>query len=148
MTENKCETCWGHGLWPDGTAPMGPMGAGDGMPTIECPECGANPNPIKDRPTKNPDGELHEITEYVYITGTGQTLGGVHRPDQCFGDHCVIHNPSDHNMRDFPTHWRSDLGLMERICPHGVGHPDPDDLKFQEATPVHGCDGCCMRAKP
>ena len=41
----KCGTCWGHGLWPDGTAPMGPIDASDGMPTMACPECGANPNP-------------------------------------------------------------------------------------------------------
>jgi hypothetical protein len=42
-----CKTCYGCGLWPDGTAPMGPMDASDGMPTIACPECGANPNPTK-----------------------------------------------------------------------------------------------------
>ena len=44
--KKKCGTCWGNGLWPDGTAPMGPMDASDGMPTIACPECGANPNRI------------------------------------------------------------------------------------------------------
>ena len=43
----KCATCYGHGLWPDGTAPMGPMDASDGMPTIACPECGANRNPVE-----------------------------------------------------------------------------------------------------
>jgi hypothetical protein len=43
----NCKTCYGCGLWPDGTAPMGPMDASDGMPTIACPECGANPNPSK-----------------------------------------------------------------------------------------------------
>lgn len=34
---------------------------------------------------------------------------------------------------------------MERICKHGIGHPDPDDLKVQSswAEGVHGCDGCC-----
>jgi hypothetical protein len=41
---------------------------------------------------------------------------------------------------------------MERICPHGVGHPDPDHLAFVEerygtdeasVESVHGCDGCC-----
>jgi hypothetical protein len=47
INAKKCGTCWGNGLWPDGTAPMGPMDASDGMPTIPCPECGANPNPIK-----------------------------------------------------------------------------------------------------
>lgn len=44
-SKKKCGTCWGNGLWPDGTAPMGPMDASDGMPTKACPECGANPNP-------------------------------------------------------------------------------------------------------
>jgi hypothetical protein len=90
-----------------------------------------------------------------YKTGTGQTVL-VHPECDCQGEHCVIHNPSDHSMRDFPTHWRGDIGLMERICPHGVGHPDPDDLafkyrmaeKFNRPKPdhfaVHGCDGCCI----
>jgi len=44
----KCTTCWGYGLWAMGEAsPMGPMDASDGMPTKACPECGANPNPMK-----------------------------------------------------------------------------------------------------
>ena len=42
-----CKTCYGYGLWPDGTAPMGPMDASDHMPTIACPECKANANPRK-----------------------------------------------------------------------------------------------------
>lgn len=45
---SKCKTCLGYGLWACGTAsPMGPMDASDGMPTLACPECGANPNPKK-----------------------------------------------------------------------------------------------------
>lgn len=45
---STCETCSGYGLWTCGDAtPMGPMDASDGMPTKACPECGANPNPIK-----------------------------------------------------------------------------------------------------
>lgn len=47
--------------------------------------------------------------------------------------------------------WRADTGVMERLCPHGVGHPDPDSLRYFERHDihgfgVHGCDGCC--AKP
>jgi hypothetical protein len=42
-------------------------------------------------------------------------------------------------------------GLVERVCPHGVGHPDPDPdsvARLAESTGgahhgVHGCDGCC-----
>ncbi len=73
-----------------------------------------------------------------YTTGTGQKIF-VHRREDCEGS-CPIHNPSDHCMRDFPTHWRDDRGIMERICKHGVGHPDPDD-RTKDTT--HGCDGCC-----
>lgn len=43
-------------------------------------------------------------------------------------------------MRSFPQSWRADKGWMERTCPHGIGHPDPDD---PFADPIHGCDGCC-----
>jgi len=49
MTKQKekvCKTCLGFGLWAMGDpSPMGLMDAGDGFPTIECPECGANANP-------------------------------------------------------------------------------------------------------
>ena len=71
-----------------------------------------------------------------------------HGPDECSGPHCVIHNPSDHPLRDAPMHWRSDKGVMERICPHGIGHTDPDDAAHRKRmgvkhAGVHGCDGCC-----
>jgi predicted kinase len=74
-----------------------------------------------------------------------------HPRKDCIGRHCCIHNPSEHHMRDWPQHFRMDRALMERICPHGVGHPDPDDLTFKRLMAgteevldaVHGCDGCC-----
>jgi hypothetical protein len=76
----------------------------------------------------------------------------VHRRENCQGRHCVVHNPSDHALKDAPLNWRADRGLMERICSHGGGHPDPDDISFKEmlhgeefakAEANHGCDGCC-----
>lgn len=75
-------------------------------------------------------------------------LVNVHPETVCEGRHCVLHNPSDHHMRDWPTLWRADRRLMERTCPHGVGHPDPDDLAYQISEgrtwqADHGCDGCC-----
>lgn len=87
-----------------------------------------------------------------YITGTGQSLL-VHAEKDCSGAHCVIHNPSNHCMLEFPTHWRDDVQIIERICPHGIGHPDPDGLEhlrsvghqYAEAASVHGCDGCCCK---
>ena len=86
-----------------------------------------------------------------FDTGTGQLLWA-HPKASCVGQHCVIHHPSDHIMKNFPTHWRADRGIMERICPHGIGHPDPDDIAFIRATrgdavakteSVHGCCGIC-----
>jgi hypothetical protein len=75
-----------------------------------------------------------------------------HRRKDCIGRHCAIHNPSEHVMSDFRQHFRTDRALMERICSHGIGHPDPDDLAFKRLVlgdddadyeGVHGCDGCC-----
>lgn len=70
-----------------------------------------------------------------------------HESERCLGQVCTIHNRSDHPMRAFPQHWRGDRGIMERICTHGVGHPDPDDIKLFGPDGwiegVHGCDGCC-----
>lgn len=91
----------------------------------------------------------------VYMTGRGQLLHNVHSETQCADQACVVHNPSDHAMAEFDTYWRQDRGLMERICEHGVGHPDPDDIAFVFRTAgreaaivesVHGCDGCCVGA--
>lgn len=76
----------------------------------------------------------------------------VHDPARCAGQICCIHNRTNHSMRMFPQHWRGDVYMMERICPHGIGHPDPDHLdairrimsdKTAKIQSVHGCDGCC-----
>ena len=73
---------------------------------------------------------------------------GIHDAGKCAGRPCVIHNPSDHRMRDWPKAYRPDLWLTERLCSHGVGHPDPDDLAWhisegREWQSIHGCCGCC-----
>jgi hypothetical protein len=57
-------------------------------------------------------------------------------------------------MSDWPMFTRASR-LIERVCPHGVGHPDPDSLGyFERVLSVdrvrflrlgdHGCDGCCI----
>lgn len=71
-----------------------------------------------------------------------------HAAGECALEHCAIHNPSTHPLMDAPLHYRFDRGILERICKHGVGHDDPDDLAFRksvgmEAGGVHGCCGCC-----
>lgn len=71
-----------------------------------------------------------------------------HDASMCRGRSCVIHRPSDHHMRGWRLNWRDDIQLMERVCSHGVGHPDPDQLAWERASGrdwgrVHGCDSCC-----
>jgi hypothetical protein len=78
----------------------------------------------------------------------------VHAASACQGRDipCVIHHPGEHHMRGWELNWRDDLQLMERLCPHGLGHPDPDHLAYAMIAGagwqgVHGCDGCCTQRK-
>lgn len=87
------------------------------------------------------------------------TVWSVHSVDKCAGEFCCVHNASPHHMRTWQLHFRTDKPgcLAERICPHGIGHPDPDSVAFihrrllgigadmEQYTDVltHGCDGCC-----
>lgn len=75
-----------------------------------------------------------------------------HPVSDCTGRRCCIHYPSEHPLWRAPLHWRSDRQIMERICTHGIGHPDPDDMDYRSsieefglAEGVHGCDGCCRQ---
>lgn len=82
------------------------------------------------------DLELHELVG-------GQKLY-IHPRATCRGYWCACHYPSSHHMRDWPQNWREDAKIMERMCDHGIGHPDPDDpAAFRHS--IHGCDGCCAR---
>jgi len=82
--------------------------------------------------------------EKHYLENT-ETRFFVHRHTQCQGQICTIHNRTDHLMRSFPQSWRSDRMIIERICPHGIGHPDPDEYRLLTGKDdgIHGCDGCC-----
>ena len=64
----------------------------------------------------------------------------------CVEEYCTLHQRSNHGMRKYPQHWRGDRGIMERICDHGVGHPDPDEYRVLNGLDdgIHGCDGCCQ----
>lgn len=106
------------------------------------------------------EGVIREPMDYHnpqdgYLLPEGYVMQ-THRRARCAGDFCSVHNPSDHPLKDAPRNWRGDRGLMERVCPHGIGHPDPDDLAYKRRTMtadayerraygVHGCDGCCRR---
>ncbi len=87
------------------------------------------------------------MSDYDTVKIVGGTLR-THPKRDCAGEFCTVHNPSDHPLKDAPLSWRADKGVMERVCPHGIGHDDPDDRAYREsvgreASGIHGCDGCC-----
>ena len=90
-----------------------------------------------------------------FIDDYGQVLGNLHHPSLCEGRPCVVHSQSDHPLRGMRLRRRVASRLIdikpshfERICEHGVGHPDPDAMVYHERVGeewmgIHGCDGCC-----
>lgn len=91
-----------------------------------------------------------------YITGTGQKLWKIHDSGLCEGRLCAIHNPTTEEPEcNWPTHWRDDRGIMERICGCGVGHPASEQVAYWKELDerdggervkwegIHGCCGCC-----
>lgn len=92
------------------------------------------------------------MTEVLEFEIEGIRLLGVHPEAVCAGQTCVLHNPLNHGMRDWKLIWREDRGIFERICSHGIGHPDPSQFEFWAEMnamyeAVHGCDGCCIEKK-
>ncbi len=76
-------------------------------------------------------------------------MAHVHDADSCEAP-CVIHTPSDHHMRDWDLAFFN--STLDRVCPHGYGHPDPDSVEFarkhhpeQTFEPHTHCDGCCIK---
>lgn len=96
---------------------------------------------------------------HVYRSGSrdlAAELGMIntHALRDCLGEFCVLHNPSKHHMRTWRAMWRTDTMMVEWICPHDIGHPDPDCLQFYDlvygsdiadGVGTHGCDGCCRK---
>jgi len=81
--------------------------------------------------------------ETVTLENSEETLLA-HKRYNCRQKPCPIHDRTDHHMRGWPQHWRADRYMIERICPCGIGHPDPDDPNKDR---VHGCCGCCVLKK-
>lgn len=94
----------------------------------------------------------------IWDIGRGRKMGAVHLRADCSSETpCMFHYPTEHPMTEFPYHWRDDRMIMERLCPHGIGHPDPDQYQYwvnqegrreADAQMVHGCDGCCVESGP
>lgn len=98
------------------------------------------------------------VTTELFVDGLGRHVEVHERTQSCLDHSCCIHNPSAHPLAGAPLYWREagpwDVkpSHMERICAHGIGHPDPDGLAhlcrigksdLASVLAVHGCDGCC-----
>ena len=77
-----------------------------------------------------------EVVDDCGFTVRDASPMSTHSRDVCQGRGCPVHNASDHHMREWPQTWRADGRFTERLCPHGIGHPDPDDT--HAAKRVHG----------
>lgn len=99
------------------------------------------------RPTPEPFEYIFiDVADPIFGAQLGKATLRVHTRTKCKGQPCCIHNPTQGPMVTWPLNWRADRGLMERLCPHGVGHPDPDDMKVKRSPlgGLHGCPcGCC-----
>lgn len=63
---------------------------------------------------------------------------------------CVIHNPTKDSVMNIEKwdYWWD--GIMYRVCPHALIHPDVDSANFHsrngdEDILTHVCDKCCER---
>ena len=91
-----------------------------------------------------PDERLLSEGHEVYVLENSSEVLWVHDRGTCSGKTCPVHKKSDHPLRAYRQHWRDDRHMMERICQHGIGHPDLDvPWAKDDARWIHGCDGCC-----
>lgn len=80
--------------------------------------------------------ELHELE-------SGQLLQTHAITAECARRYCTFHNPSAHPLANAPRIWDPNYSIVLRVCPCGIGHPDPDDLRTEHMTDcICGCD-CC-----
>lgn len=94
--------------------------------------------------------DMIALSSDTYTDSTGAEIR-THHEDKCSGQYCSIHNPSKHLLWEAPTVWDNENKMMNRVCTHGVSHPDYDDVTYNvgilgkdEASHVeHECDGCC-----
>ena len=95
--------------------------------------------------------EMHAWRNRTYVIVPGQIDAKryLHHHDifSCEGEFCPLHRPKPGAWDSWPLLWRSDRRIMERVCPHGCGHPAVEQLDHWTATgrmyqAVHGCCGC------
>jgi hypothetical protein len=89
-----------------------------------------------------------EVSQEEHTLESGQTLF-THTQGTCYGPYCAIHNPMPGPWAEWPRLWREDRNILERVCPHGVGHPVAEMYEWAITNGhgyslVHGCCGECV----
>lgn len=80
-------------------------------------------------------------------------FGGVfqtHSITRCFNQTpawCSIHNPIPGPWSDWPAYWHQDTLRIMRVCPCGVGHPDPSQFAwwYTKGALELSAHACCAR---
>lgn len=74
-----------------------------------------------------------------------------HNPEECVDRLCDVHDRRGTGAQaTWPLNWRDDRGIMEVICPCGIGHPTPAQIGYWETIlePVKVMaeyrHGCCL----
>lgn len=75
-----------------------------------------------------------DVKKEAVLSG-GQTIHAFHKSDQCLGDVCPVHNPSDHDLRDYDLHYNFMIGSFFRDV-DGEMVVDPDDYVLNSAGEV------------
>lgn len=66
-----------------------------------------------------------DVKRETVLSG-GQTIHAFHKSDQCSGDVCPVHKPSDHGLRVYDLHYNFMVGSFFRDV-EGEMVVDPDD---------------------
>lgn len=86
---------------------------------------------------------------------SGKTIHNFHTSDNCLGEVCPVHKPSDHRYRDLPLDFDMDLFSFVRLTENPVMENfnfviDPDDYTYRKTgrvilTNAVTCDNCNER---
>lgn len=102
---------------------------------------------------KGQRGEYEDDGTSMVALDDGTVLNGIHSEENCRGNVCWTHKPTDHPYRGWPTAWEGDVSMLMRVCEHDQKHFDPDCMarlaEILSGSPeeaamifVHDCDGC------
>lgn len=85
----------------------------------------------------------------THLLESGQTLVNVHPRLECVGEWCPIHRPMPGPWSNWPRQWSDERDIMERVCPHGIGHPVAEMYQWAMERGrgfdlVHGCCSSCI----